>query len=205
VAQSKIGWDAFFKGFISKRWRRFLASELARQPTTRATKMNIPIFLSTMIKIIWKNMSKFWHAHLDYVHNKSKPGPSPDKIDEMKTRIRLLHTRRTDTLAVHRDQYFFDDLITYFQTATSAQMKTYLLNYTPAIYASIREATKVSNAQSVLQLGFTCTCLPAINNRRSSMNVCSKVPPHPTHSRWRPITEVLDRFRNFFITPPNQP
>jgi hypothetical protein len=146
AAQSKIGWDAFLKGFISKRWRRFLASELARQPTTRATKMNIPVFLSTMIKIIWKNMSELWHAHLDYVHNKSKPGPSPDKIDEMKTRIRLLHTRRTDTLAVHRDQYFFDDLDTYFQTATSTQMKPYLLNYTPAIYASIRESTKVSNA-----------------------------------------------------------
>jgi hypothetical protein len=155
AAQSQIEWDAFLKCFISKRWRRFLASELSWQPPTRATKMNIPVFLSTMTKIIWKNMSEFWHAHLNYVHNPSKPGPSLDKIDEIKTRIRLLHTRRTDTLAVHSDQYFFDDLDTYFQTATSAQMKTYLLNYTQAIYASIREATKVSNAQSVLQFGFT--------------------------------------------------
>jgi hypothetical protein len=91
-------------------------------------------------------MSEFWHAHLAYVYNTSTPGSSPDKIDEMKTWIRLLHTRRIDALAVHRDQYFFDDLETYLQTATSAQMKTYLLNYTPAIYASIREATKASNA-----------------------------------------------------------
>jgi hypothetical protein len=117
--------------------------------------MNIPVFLSTMLKIIWKNMSELWHAHLAHVHQNSAPGPSPDKIDEMKTRIRLLRTRCIDALAVHREQYFFDDLESYLQTATSAQMKTYLLNYTPAIYASIREATKLSNAQSVVQFGFT--------------------------------------------------
>jgi hypothetical protein len=93
AAQLKIGWDAFLKGFITKRWRRFLASELSRQPPNCTRKMNIPVFLSTLLKIIWKKMSELWHAHLDHVHHKSTPGPSPDKIDEMKTRIRLLHTR----------------------------------------------------------------------------------------------------------------
>jgi hypothetical protein len=201
AAQSKISWDAFRKGFISKRWRRFLASELSRQPPNSTNKMNIPVFLSTMIKIIWKNMSEFWHAHLDLVHHKSSPGPSPDKIDEMKTRIRLLHTRRIDAwLAVHREQYFFDDLETYLTTATSAQMKTYLLNYTPVIYASIREAIKVSDAHSVLQIGFTRTRLTNINLRRTSTNVCREVPIHPAHNRWRPTLGVLACFRNFFIT-----
>jgi hypothetical protein len=90
AAQSTIGWDAFTKGFISKRWRRFLTSELSRQPPASTNKMNIPVFLSTMVKILWKNMSEFWHAHLDLVHHKSSPSPSPNKINEMKTRILLI-------------------------------------------------------------------------------------------------------------------
>jgi hypothetical protein len=205
AAQSKIGWDAFIKGFITKKWRRFLATEVSRQPPNCTKKMNIPVFLSTLITIIWKNLSEFWHAHLDHVHHKSTPGPSPDKIDEIKIRIRLLHTRRLDALAAHCEQYLFDDLETCLTTATSAQMKIYLLNYTPPIYASIREATKLNNAQSVLQFGFIRTWLPNIHHRRNSTNVCREVPPHPTHSRWRPTLGVLARFRNFFITTTSPP
>jgi hypothetical protein len=54
----------------------------------------------------------------------------------------MIHCLRNRVLPVHRDQYFFLDLLeSYRATATIRNLRTYISTYTPVIWASICSAT----------------------------------------------------------------
>jgi hypothetical protein len=53
-----------------------------------------------------------------------------DKHIELSNHIQAVHTSRTQTLAVHRDRYFFADVDDYLQYATTSQMQRYVWNQT---------------------------------------------------------------------------
>lgn len=86
----------------------------------------------------------------------------------------MLHEQHNETLAVNCDQYFHEKLDTYLATATGAHIQMYLLTYSPAIYASVKEAKKISNAQNVLKFaGSTCQPLDHTTAQNPSTNVWS--------------------------------
>lgn len=204
AARSSIEWDAFLKGFISWCWRILLTSKTAQQSHGSSKLLNIPTFLLTLIQLIWLDA-------YDSVMNASLgPCPHPKRIWTISWQDRqmenqkncMLHNRRNDTLAVHCHQYFHEHLKVYLATATGAQMQTYLLTYSPAIYARSKEASKINNANSVLNFaGFTRLSVAQTPARNPSTNVWSENPIPHKHSRWQPPIAVIDRFLNYFQQP----
>ena len=153
--------------------------------------------MTGLIKTIWTSLSTLWTNHLNHVHQKADNIPSPEKRLEMQTKIRMLHQRRQNCLAAHRERYFHDDLDDYLAQATNSQMETYITNYEPRIYDSIKQSQNNDTLSSILaHNGFTRTAPSGTNRPRSLAN--SDVPIHPKHSRWRPTSTIVDRFCNFF-------
>lgn len=109
-----------------------------------------------------------------------------------------LHTCRNKTLAIHRNSYFIPDIKEWLQLATGSLTKTYLLNYKPANYISIKHATDVSSSASILS--FACfnhiIPPPATQTPVLTTNVNNNKPPH--HKR----VHKSDRFQFFSNNPP---
>jgi hypothetical protein len=147
---------------------------------------------------MWQQMTNLWIAYIEELHQSSSNRPSPDRIQELKTKIRTIHALKPETLAAHREQYFHSNVEDYLKHATIQQMKTYLLNYAPAIQASIREAEKV-NSPSILQFpGFSRlsqTPRPPRSNRHTGSR---GEPIHHKHHRWRISETTATKFRDFF-------
>ena len=207
-SQSKIGWKFFLKGFLSTEWTTYLQYDHDRHAKDHQTTIDIPKLLSRLIKCIWQSQSNLWTAHLSNIHDKKNSTRSPDTTHELKTRIRTLHLHKDETLAVHRSEYFHEDLESYLHTATSNQMKSYLLNYGPAIHASIAAAKKWTHTTSILNYaGFHHDRPPpnSSSTRQPSTHVNREAPSHRKHSRWRPSQSVLDNFKTFFSPPKNPP
>jgi hypothetical protein len=142
---------------------------------------------------MWTSLSTLWTNHCNHVHRKDDKGPSPDKLLELQTRVRTLHSQRNDTLAAHRDLYFYADLEAHLRTATVQDLCTYLLNYEPNILASITCSKANSGNRLTTFFGFTRTVETSIQPG------CSGEPPiHPKHSRWRTIARVPSYIHDYF-------
>jgi hypothetical protein len=164
----------------------------------RTTTITESVFMLGLVKTMWTSMSSFWTHHLNQVHRKDQPGPSPDNMLELQSHIRILHSKCTETLAAHQSQYFHDDLDEFLQL-TISQLKTYLLNYEPAIYDSIKHAKKLASTSVLSFLGYTLTPVARTNQtRQPTTNVTSEVPRHRKHSRWRQTQQAVAQFRTFF-------
>ena len=199
VAQSRIGWEAFLKGFLSQQWSRILTFELKHLGTQQKTKLKPRKFLITLLQIFWKNMTTLWKNHLQTIHQSNTSTQSPDKIQELKSKIRQFHHHKEAVLAARRDQYFHQKLEEYLQTATISQMRMYILNYSPAIYASIKSARLNQQSNRILQFpGFTRHLSTRRPIRDSSTTNGSEEPIHHKHHRWRLSLEERERFRNYF-------
>jgi hypothetical protein len=209
AAQDKIGWFPLIKGYLSQAWTKYLQYTVDNSgPTSPTRKLDIPAFLSGLVKIMWQSQSDFWHAHLDNIHHRGQKESSPDKLQELQTRIRMLHQRQDEVLASHRSHYFKSDVEEFIATSNTRQLQAYLLHYGPAIQDSIKRARKADTSSSVLTFtGFTRR-LPTRTTfpHRPTTNVSSEVPSHRNnHSRWRPGATAQDRFRNFFSSPNPSP
>ena len=202
-SQSTIGWHLLARGFISTEWMRFLEIELTRRTITDEPKKKLDVhnFMSGLLKTMWKSMSEYWSLHCEFVHRKD-PSATITPTQELHAKIRRLYTLRNDVLAAHRSQYFPDDLETFLTSSTQHQLRTYILNYEPVIYASIKRSKKLSST-SVLSFGFTRQRVLPSTPWQTTTNVNRETPTHHKHSRWRATDRVVDLFRNFFQPPLN--
>jgi hypothetical protein len=132
AAQDKIGWFPLIKGYLSEAWTKYLQYAVAHSaPTSPTRKLNIPVFLSGLVKFMWQSQSDFWNAHLDTVHHQGQKNSSPDKLQEPQTRIRMLHQQQDKVLAAHRSQYFKSDVEAFIAASPTRQLQVYLLHYGP--------------------------------------------------------------------------
>ena len=204
ASQSRISWHLFMRGMFSTHWRKYLIDCIHRRPPGPASAMRMEPtgFLSGLAKTLWTQMGDFWKAHCAEIHKTKESGPSPEKELEFKNRIRYLYTKKHECLAAHRDTYFHHNLTDYLKHASYTQLRNYIDNYEPAIYASIKRAKKVDLTSSVLQphTGFTRTRpnRPSIPRDPPTSHVANEVPEHPQHTRWRPIEQVATAFRSYF-------
>ena len=200
AAQTRIGWSGVFKGLLSKKWKKFLEYEYEKQeqPHSFTASRTLALLLNT----IWSSSLQLWSNHLDNIHQPDIAGPSPDKLQDMKVQIRTLHAMKPLVLAAHRDQYFHHDLETYLETATFNQMKTYILNYSPAIHTSIRTAQTLVGPSILTFPGFHRSRRLDPQTRNQTLHGQREEPIHHKHSRWK--SSAAPKFRAFF-TPHPQP
>ncbi len=200
AAQSQIGWDAFIKGFMSRKWLRFLHFGHARKGSHQMSKEKLTSVLANLICILWKNMSNLWTNHLNHIHQKSSAIHFPDKVEELKVKIRCLYQQKNKVLATHCKQYFHSDIEHFLATDKASQLKCYLLTYTSAIYASIKQAKAALPNRNLLCFpGFFLDTTATILLRTPSTNVRSEEPTHHSHNRWKPREKDRVRFYNHFL------
>jgi hypothetical protein len=180
-SQSQIGWWKFLLGFHSTSWQTFLVSVL------RHTNLDDPsAIMAGLIQTAWTSLSDLWTDHLTHIHRNDQTGlykTSIDHIDEYKTKIRLLHERREQCQAAHRDRYFHHDVEHFIATSTGHQLRSYILHYESSIYASIRANSQAQNSTLFQFPGFQRT-FPAADLSPPTIPD-SEDPPHHKHTRWR--------------------
>ena len=198
-SQEQIGWHLFMRGFLSTLWERFLQAQILRQlPTDKRLTMEPAAFITGLIKTLWTSMSTLWTNHCNHVHRKDDNGPSPDKLLELQTRVRTLHSRRNDTLAAHRDLYFYEDLEAHLRNATVQELRTYLLNYEPNILASIKRSQDMAGNSLIDFFGFTRTVENSLAPTSIRPGGSGEPPINPKHSRWRTIVRTTSYIRDYF-------
>lgn len=100
------------------------------------------VFFAGLIKTIWVEMGALWRHHQASVHQANTAIQSPIKLDELKTRVRLIQFLQPRVLVIHRSLYFPADIEAFLSTATIRQLQSYVTFYQPVIMASIRSAEK---------------------------------------------------------------
>ena len=175
--------------------------DLEQQPLRRwqayATHM------TKIIRIIWAELGTLWSNHLQYIHA-NEQGGSSDKHLELSNHIRVLHSYRNSTLACHRDRYFYDNVDTYLERATTTQMQRYVDHYRPVILNSIRQATKIATQSMTL---YTFPGFVKQPNSTRTVHVSQEETPHRKHTRLRnliqqQITAYFTRKQNSFSQDP---
>jgi hypothetical protein len=137
-AQSKIGWTRFIRGFLSKQWLVYLAQDYKSVGKQFPPGYDFCRLFSGLIKIFWTSQSKFWTEYQTAIHKPSIDSATPIHIADTRNEIRDLYNQRFKVPADHRDNYFPKNIHDYLKTSTHSQLLTYLLQYKPAIQASIK-------------------------------------------------------------------
>ena len=216
--QEKIGWDLLPCGFLSTSWCRLLdqlSPTDTLPPATRSLKL-----LSGLFKLLWTTQLQYWKEHTTSIHADATnatnaTSSSSDKINEYKTRIRILHHKRSECLHGHQLQYFYDDIETFLTQATLTQMKSYLHHYEHAILQSVRTAREKPSQPIFRFPGFTYT--PSQRSQPRLPNAIQRtfrnnLPSHTAkkgdqiprkHTRWRNVLPSTNSILQFFArTPP---
>ena len=157
------------------------------------------IFLPNVLKLIWTELGNMWRSHVDFIHQAGPTGIDTKHVD-LCNHIRQLHKFKGRTLAAHQDRYFFPDVETYLQKASTLQMQQYILQYRPVILNSIRHATKIATQAMTIPRfpGFT-----VITNSTRTIHVSQEEAQHRKHTRLRQLTP--SRITNYFMMKPKAP
>ncbi len=193
------------KGFLSNAWGRLYTEINTEQPFPSPISAND--LLKGLIHLLWQTQMTLWDNHLKAQNHQIADTSIRvmDKTIEYKTRIRLLHDRKSQCLHIHREQYFYLDVEQFLHSATNAQMKAYLHHYEPVIQQSIKDAAKtrlrpIFTFTGTRQPRSTPTAPPLhktthqnhtvptfpINNERAAF-------PHK-HTRWKPERSLHEFF-----------
>lgn len=127
-------------------------------PSLPTIKLDPHRYIARLIKLIWDELGTLWRSHLDTIHV-TNPDTHNDRHHSLCLQIRALQNFQSQTLADHRNRYFFSNVDNYLQNATISNMQNYIERYRPVILNSIRQATKLATrAPSLLTFpGFTRT------------------------------------------------
>jgi hypothetical protein len=88
---------------------------------------------------MWTQQSLFWISHQQSLHNPPIPTQDPVALQELRLEIQHLQGLKGQVLvAQHGNTYFHDNFLQ--RTSTVSQLRTYIINFNPAIYQSIARA-----------------------------------------------------------------
>ena len=155
--------------------------------------------LSRLIRITWQHKAELWRAHTEYIH-RTNDHRVPPQIQELRNKIKAMHTVREQTLADHRDRYFFPDVEAYLARATVAQMTRYVDRYQPVILQSIKEAQRLATRSFRITQFFQPV---ARDTNQQQYPRDTEELHHRKHTRIR--TYVAQRITKFFATPTKPP
>lgn len=172
-------------------WVDFSTQDKQTPPTPLTDPKRL---LAKLITITRNEMGSLWSNHLTFLHQDSFLH-SPEHRLELCIQIRMLHAVRPQTLADHRERYFFGDVEEYLRKATNLQMTRYVERYRPAILNSIRQASKIatSTASILSYHGF----LLRRTNQPPRVPATREETPHRKHTKVRkPL--LMPKITKFF-------
>lgn len=211
--QKQIGWTRILQGFLSQSWRTVYKDSSPSSPTRSSVN-----FIAGIIHTMWYAQLRFWKTYLatQHVNDPTTPNLFQDRSQAYKSRIRFLHTQKSQCLHAHRDQYFYANVEEFLQTATVPQMRQYLHHYEPVIRKSLKEAQCSKQRPIFRFLGFTYQpahrttprLLPTSRNLNSSH--ASTTQPRKKeglaisrkHTRWKTMTSSMKKIHQFFNPSP---
>lgn len=189
-----LGPRSILQGFWSQEWQRLYVH--AASYYTLETPSNTIEFLAGLMQLLWKRQLQFWKSHLEHIS--SSDGVASvhleDKLQQYRTKIRLLHAQRAQCLHGHQETYFHPDVDAFLQNATGTQMRAYLYHYEKAIQSSI-ELAKSQQTRSIFTFpGFQHIRSAFQRNRLarpSTISACGTASPAEIHQV--PITSRMTR------------
>lgn len=233
LQQERIGWQQMFKGYFTKSWSAYLRRTIKAHQVqkwlhhneitkfTRGTDSTNVVFnpyhpdkflyrpiaahriLSSIIRKIWSLMGKLWRDHTTHIHA-SITRSSPGHRQELQAQIRALHSLKDQTLAVHRDQYFYPSVEQFLDQATNIQMRRYLSRYRPVILHSVGQADKIATNATPITQFFARRHTPPI--RPPLLHPAQEEPIHRKHARRRiPLIRTITEFFTRLIPPDTAP
>jgi hypothetical protein len=154
-SQRKIGCPRFFRGFLSKRWLRYLEYEHHRTPKP-PTHFDYDDFFRVIIKTLWHHQSTFWKEYQQSLHQTSTNEPSMTRTNLIQE-IRHLFSFRNAVAPAHKDEYFPANLKRFLHTSSTTHLQNYVLNYKQPIHRSaLAEKRKPDRTRKIWSFcGFT--------------------------------------------------
>jgi hypothetical protein len=144
-AQTSIGWNLFFRGYLSSHWRTFLTSTHS-QPIPANKQQQSEIFFHTLIRTLWNNQTNFWRTYQEAMNRKpdqnTETGEIPENVNNRSQEIRHLFSLKSKVQATHRSEYFPSNLPNFLKTSTATQLQNYINNYKLPILQSIARETE---------------------------------------------------------------
>ena len=135
--QNQIGWTNFTRGFLSREWNNCLTETINPEQPMRSNPSN---FFPKLIGILWTAQTSFWTSYQERRHAlPAKPDQDAEQLTEIKAEVSYLYSLRDQVPPTHHNTYFPANLQTFLQHSTHAQLKSYTLNYGPAIKTSIKQ------------------------------------------------------------------
>jgi hypothetical protein len=228
TSQSKIGWSKMLRGFLSQQWmaylRRTIMAQRAEQwlyqnehqldsrendtqwntrpsqdaQMSNSSDLDPPKLIAKIITIMWQAQFQLWTAHTQHIHETGTKSEQSQR-EELQAEIRTMHNSRNQVLAEHRDQYFFQDVDQYSETATITQMRRYVMRYKPVILNSVKQATKTATQTLRIPQFFNIRNRPHVPRPHITLNG-NEEPQHRKHTKIRNM--LVQKISGFF--PPKQ-
>jgi hypothetical protein len=100
----------------------------------KTTSNHGTMWSSTLIKLVWKHCHDAWKTRNEDKHGANVASRASAKLENLRSRIRALYTRKSDCFPSVQNKWFYPDADTHFEKQPRPhQLSKWLATYEPMI------------------------------------------------------------------------